>query len=654
MLALPAAAFAHDQHGPGEGHLPAVQENLELVGEAELTGQFGDVVPGQIADVAVHDGYAYLNSWDEPSCTRGGTYVVDINDPANPQEIGFIPAVAGYHHGEGAHVVELNTKKFSGDLLAVNDETCTENLPAGVDPNSGGFDLYDVSDPENPVTLSQLRGDKGVGDPANAYHSVFVWQDAGKAYLVASDNLEFTDVDIFDISKPTKPKQIGDLDLLEEFPQIADELANGNLVLNHDMVVKRVGSQMRMLLSYWDAGYVQLDVTNPKKPTYITDTNFDDPDPLLGFDPPEGNAHQAEYSHDNEFFLAADEDFSPERLDNVEITTGANAGDYPGNSIGGAAALSTLADGILNGPTVYGGYGCDASAPIPNRATSGIPAALPAGQEAIVVVQRGPDGNDPSAPEGACFPGEKAENGINAGYDAVLFVNHHAGEAGGVFCGSGDFPATPPIAAACTSHEAHHRIFNTTPTTEVPYNPANEPAIGALGEEVRVEGTFDGWGYAHLYDANTSEEVDAFAIPEALDENFAAGFGDLSIHEFATDPEENLAYSSYYSGGVRVFAFGAGGLAQTGAFIDEEGSNFWGIEQFTTESGERLIAGSDRDFGLQIFRYTGPTEPPAAAAQARGQDAAGEVKSTPGTDDGGAAGAARLDERLAAFGVNTY
>jgi hypothetical protein len=132
------------------------------------------------------------------------------------------------------------------------------------------------------------------------------------------------------------------------------------------------------------------------------------------------------------------------------------------------------------------------------------------------------------------------------------------------------------------------------------------PAVGTDGPSLRISADFDGWGYAHLYDANTSEEIDAFAIPEALDERFVQGFGDLSIHEFATDPETNLAYSSYYAGGMRVFRFSrSGGLQQTGAYIDEDGSNFWGVEQFTSR-GRRLIAGSDRDFGLQIFRYTGP------------------------------------------------
>src|ERR671915_1144362 len=99
--------------------------------------------------------------------------------------------------------------------------------------------------------------------------------------------------------------------------------------------------------------------------------------------------------------------------------------------------------------------------------------------------------------------------------------------------------------------------------------------------------------------------VSAFAIEESRDERYATGFGDLSIHEFATDATENVAYSSYYSGGMRVFTFGPQGLTETGKFIDRGGNNFWGVEQFTL-GNQRYFAGSDRDFGLYIFRYTGP------------------------------------------------
>jgi hypothetical protein len=150
-------------------------------------------------------------------------------------------------------------------------------------------------------------------------------------------------------------------------------------------------------------------------------------------------------------------------------------------------------------------------------------------------------------------------------------------------------------------------MFATQPDFTVPYVEASEPDVGTVGEDVEGLSEFDGWGYTHLYDAKTSQELDAYAIPEALDPRFAFDFGDLSVHEFATDPDTNLAYAAYYAGGMRAFQFSRqGGLVETGKFIDQEGSNFWGVEQFTTAAGERLVAGSDRDFGLVILKYTGP------------------------------------------------
>jgi hypothetical protein len=90
------------------------------------TGQFGDVLPEQIADLAVFKGFAYLNSWQDPTCTRGGTYVVDIRRPRRSREAGFIPALAGNYHGEGAHVIRLRMKDFRGNVLAVNNERCAD------------------------------------------------------------------------------------------------------------------------------------------------------------------------------------------------------------------------------------------------------------------------------------------------------------------------------------------------------------------------------------------------------------------------------------------------------------------------------------------------------------------------------------------------
>ena len=115
-----------NQHGEPGGHLPGSSANVELIGELEPTEEFGPIVPGQIADLAVYKDFAYLNSWNEETCTKGGVYVVDIRDPRNPTEVDFIPAVPGNFHGEGADVITVQTKTFTGDLLAANNEKCTE------------------------------------------------------------------------------------------------------------------------------------------------------------------------------------------------------------------------------------------------------------------------------------------------------------------------------------------------------------------------------------------------------------------------------------------------------------------------------------------------------------------------------------------------
>jgi hypothetical protein len=363
------------------------------------------------------------------------------------------------------------------------------------------------------------------------------------------------------------------------------------------------------MAAYWDAGYVTVDVSDPANIEYIGDTSFDGPDPLTGMEPQEGNGHQGEFSYDDRFILAADEDFSPYRAGPFSITTGPNAGQFESATVGGGAAAADLPDRTLNGPVTYGGYGCNASTPVPQR--SAVDPVVDPGEEAILVLQRGPSG-DPENPEEACFPGEKAANAAAAGWDAVLLVNRHGGSADvdEPFCGSGDFPPGSAIVTLCTTHEAFHRMFGSEPRYEVPYAPGDAPPLGTIGEKVEGTSVFDGWGYAHLYrnEAGKMTEVDAYAVPEALDERFASGFGDLSIHEFATDPESRLAYSAYYAAGLRVFRFGgARGLRETGRFIDEGGNNFWGVEQFTYR-GNRLIALSDRDYGLYVFDYTGPGE----------------------------------------------
>jgi len=131
------------------------------------------------------------------------------------------------------------------------------------------------------------------------------------------------------------------------------------------------------------------------------------------------------------------------------------------------------------------------------------------------------------------------------------------------------------------------------------------PGVGADGQTVDIKAVFDGWGYVHQYNASTMQDVDQYYLPEGQDPSYAHGFGDLSVHEVATDPDTNLAYISYYAGGFRVLKYGAGGLTEVGRYIDQGGNNFWGVEVHKHPNGQKYVLASDRDSGVYLFQYTG-------------------------------------------------
>ncbi|MGH3369396.1 MAG: LVIVD repeat-containing protein, partial [Nocardioidaceae bacterium] len=425
-----------EQHGTPDGHLagPGAFGNFKLLGRADLTDT-NDIV----ADVGVDPSgkYAYLAHWGVADCAANsesggvndpdaGVFVVDINDLRNPKRVGFIPHSQDSRPGEGVQAVNIGTKAFNGTMLVTNNEQCGKN-------GKGGVSLFDVTNPLKPVKLSEHFGDRGAAD-TNDIHSAFAWDAGDKAYVVMTDNFEATDVDILDITNPKRPRLVKELNLNTAFGRSIDQpllgLEESSL---HDMTVKQIDGRFVMLLSYWDGGYVRLDVTDPQSPTFIDDTDFTNPDPELLEStgkrlPPEGNGHQAEFTADNRYFIGTDEDFSPYRAD-FTIDSGPAAGTYPAGEFGFTPPVLGLPDKKLNGPVVYGGYGCPADRRAIPQAATIFPSVAP-GEERIILFQRGPV-QDPSAAGDACFFSEKIESGQLAGYDGVIVANHHVGAQGG-------------------------------------------------------------------------------------------------------------------------------------------------------------------------------------------------------------------------------
>ncbi len=355
----------------------------------------------------------------------------------------------------------------------------------------------------------------------------------------------------------------------------------------HDVVVKKIQGHWKMLLSYWDAGYIVLNVDNPAAPVFVDDTDFTDPDPLTGFSPSEGNAHEAEWSHNNKYFLAADEDFSPFRT-----TVGVTSGPFTGASFTASqgSAVPQIAPGSpLSGPTYFVGFACGALPPAP---VSG----------AIAVVERGPL-------VGACSFTTKATNVAAAGYvGGIVFNNDAVGRCDAIV----NMAVSGTIPFLFVARSSAYQILGITG-----YNPANcpggsnppLPSVGTAGSTVSLSALFDGWGYVHLYDADTLQEIDTYAVAEALNPAFATGFGALSVHEVAVDIDSDLAYLSYYDAGLRVINFGPSGIQEVGHYIDTNGNDFWGVQVFRLPDDpteQTYVAASDRDSGLWIFKYTGP------------------------------------------------
>lgn len=598
-ISLAGAAYAHPdhdggythsdgardahQHGDGEGHLPASSSgNIEVVSKTALK----NVTPEKIADVGVLGDYAYLAAWGS-TCKYNGVHVVDISDVSAPEEVAFIAAKEGSYPGEGIQAVPISTPQFTGDILVSNNEKCSDK--SGV----GGLNLYDVTNAAHPTPLAEGIGDSTVNGQgkkdANEIHSVFAWDAGDRAYVVMTDNEEGKDVDIMDITNPRKPFLAAEYDLDETFPQI-EQAAPSNLgeVFLHDMIVKEIGGKQVMLLSYWDAGYVTVDVTDVKAPKYVGDTDFANPDPELFestglIEKPEGNAHQAEFTIDNRYVIGADEDFGP------EFSEGFTDDGSVFQSSQGSDTTPLSGGQTVSGDAVYVGPACNADAAVP-------PAPSTTSGSQIAVVSRG-----------VCTFTEKLANVDGKGYEGAVIVNREGSDGCGPF-GMSVAGATPTFSA---DRETGYGFFDLAGYDEAgclagAATTLPGVAIGTIGDVITVKAVFDGWGYVHLFENENGKmtELDTYAIPEAHDEDLASGFGDLSVHEVAvSETVANRLYFSYYSGGFRVVEIENDELVEKGHYIDGSGNNFWGVQVFQ-QDGQEYVAASDRDHGLWIFKYT--------------------------------------------------
>jgi hypothetical protein len=612
------------QHGTSEGHLPGSSENVNLLGKLKLTTHEGDISDVSALQTSNGKWYAYLGNW-AAHCESGGVHVADVSNPARPRRVTFLESPGFGYQTEGVQALHVSTSAFTGDILVVSNEWCRpspnpENMP-------GGITIYDVTNPEQPELLVEAFGDFDLeGNRANESHSAIAWDAGDDAYVAAIDNDEaFDDVDFFEITDPRNPvllSETGLFDLNVSPPTVrwpADFAAFGQEPTSHDLdILRKPDGTWHLMVSYWDAGWVDLDVTDPADPAFVEDFTYAECDQVVEEATgeclqPEGNAHQGEWNADGSLFIGTDEDFGPSRANCSTDSTVVGCTEFGWTDL---VPLTDRDPANFSGTPVFGGSGCveDVS---PANGTSDR-------TDAVDNLSRADTGVDAIAfVRGTCFFSDKVQTGIEAGYDMVIIINSHAASANGLipnpfFAGGQGSAITPDVASAVMmGHANGHELFNDPPEFMV----EEDIPFGALGNTFNAEGgILDGWGYVRLLDSEPAggfTELDQLTIPETIDPAFNQGFGDLTVHEVEVprgDPNEGgpapddskLAYFSWYAGGFRVAQYDATGIEEVGHYIDPAGNNFWGVALAEDQNGDRIVLASDRDFGLFIFRYTGP------------------------------------------------
>ncbi|MEH6451499.1 MAG: PA domain-containing protein [Psychromonas sp.] len=609
---FPVMGQAHHDSG-NDGHVTSnINYGFEVVGRDTLAG----VANGLYTDVWSHKGYAYIGTFQEPDCSDAGVFIIDM-----------AAAVGNYPDTEGATVAEIKSAPNTRindvkvhtvgdvDVLITTQEPCGMQIPGGAvsDANSnpngngakfqvgqGGISLYDVTDPTKPKALKKnFLEYEGV-------HNTFAWDWEGKSYLIGTaDTFDFFDTFFVDISKPQSPILLNITGALDWIPQglNLDQLETGSSagIFNHDVSVEIINGKPTAVVSYWDIGFVTLDVTDPVNPLFLGDSTYVDPEPITG-EPYEGNAHAAVFGGGGKYIFGGDEDFSP---DNFAVS-------YAGVDYAAGVALFGPDPGTLAGTLTWtGGEGCT---------IDDIPEAT--GTDEVALIQRG-----------ACDFSSKGYNAEQRGYSGFVVANDAARGDALINMSLGILPE-PQI-----------------PGVFVGYYSGEAMKLD-MGKEVFTSSIFDGWGYLHIINnsggdvtvpvggaasGNTKTimqmgELGYYAPAEAVEEGLGTEFGDLTMHNIEADPETQgitpsftegpRMFVSWYSLGMRALEYRPGhfhdnsnlegsysqNVHEVGRWIEKDGgSNFWGVHvdrMMINDEDTQVILGSDRNNGLYIFTFS--------------------------------------------------
>lgn len=612
-----------DSDEPSTGsHTENPRQGLEEVGFHDLgnTGFNTDVWAWTSQDGGL---YATSGTWgtligddpcpsetDDPlSPTKSGVKIVDATDAANPVMVSRIATVPGSQNNDPKVARIEIPGGFSGDILSHSLEPCGAELvlfgltPLVEDVPSAqtGFQLYNVSDAANPVKLGTYNN----GGLGTHNHYIYGRPDLGRAFVAAVFNeapLLFEtrgEIQFVEITDPNAPTLVSTWELADAADQggpTVEELCHergthlASCVL-HDVWLNADGTIA--YLSYWDAGLILLDVTNPAAPTFIGQIQSGTLDE-------EGNTHAAVPMtvDGRDVVIVGDEDFvGPGPLPHVTVDASPDAAlveeSFVGTEFTNTRPLSAGSVGSFAVLLSDDGFGCAWT-------TAGAVGATLDGW--IGIARRG----------GTCpLFQQKVTAAETAGADGLIVVNDGPGSVSGL-------AASTTMPAMMIPQESGEAII-------AGINPT-DPTASKATLELLPPDEVDPWGFMRVMDVTNPwpdwQQVATFKAPH-VDTEDQPGESVFSAHNPIIGPDGRV-YFAWYTDGVRVLEMGAGGSAvsEVAWFVplptDHEGDldsdphgvqednfGFWGsIPICHPTSGELLIFNSDFNRGLYILRST--------------------------------------------------
>jgi hypothetical protein len=563
------------------GPFADVTKNLDVVGRG--VRNVGDAT----TDVWAHDGYAYTGTFNEPcgGDPEAGIWVWDVHNANKPTFVTVIQSPVGSRTND-VKVAAMN----SGDILVHSNESCAGGV--------GGFEVYNVDDPANPVFLAHVQVDEinpisdalfgGLSD--NGVHNLFLFEQGANDYVAAQSEGAFDGFQIFDITDPTSPALVsgwgaeeifdpgvGDLTDLGNPVEVNRVLDAANWLLDgfgasanrflHDFTVSADGTEA--YLAHWDAGLILLDISDVANPTLVSVAL----DPVNGSLDGEVNSHSVWPSEDGTVVVEGEEDFSAWEATvppgNVTFGNGnpipgviaaTTAGDaFEGSQTGNAGSITASSVTVTSGPLAgsvfpanefsgnnfpLGAGSVDGDFVWIGRACNGDPILNAVGAGDIAVARRG-----------ACSFAEKSVNAFNAGAAAIVITNNN--------------PTSTPWSGL--------RIWD--------YSDPTNPVL------------------ASLFDTTCS----ASTAPSAT----CAANGTYSVHNVVVESQGSkvLAYVSWYWDGMLVLdVTDPYNPVEVARYLDTTGPNaglandFWGVYK---EPNNPFVYGSDRNGGLYVFKLKG-------------------------------------------------